>query len=193
MFQIKPCHRPVWPHLGLGSQATQCMDGMVTSRGHCAQKLSGCGYVELLISLACTDSLNEFVNWGMKLFVLFCCLAGFALIECDPSNINKSIFTAISKLLRYTWPICWQQTDIDCDHWCLLISFLRKLNHSQIWTGLYLCQFVKSDSSWSCWHGKIIHSSAGIVYVCVFIRTNRLVWLHHHPLPHFGPQPKGNW
>lgn len=52
-------------------------------------------------------------------------VSGYPLMECGHRNMSKSISTAISKHAGCTRSYCWQQTHIDCDHWCLLISFLK--------------------------------------------------------------------
>ena len=166
-----------------------------------------------LLPQVCSDSLSYHVTAPMS-----CCLCvllpqwlvpsltGCVLIECGHRNMSKSNFTAISNLSGHTWSVCWQQTDIDCDHWCLLISFLRGkeiVYRFDFFAGICLVQSIEFESSH--WQGEITHNCrvkvtlcvcmCVCVCVCVYILT--LVWLNQVPstVPSLNPAltPKGNW
>ena len=95
-------------------------------------------------------------------------LTGCVLIECGHRNMSKSNFTAISNLSGHTWSVCWQQTDIDCDHWCLLISFLRGkeiVYRFDFFAGICLVQSIEFESSH--WQGEITHNCRVKVTLCV--------------------------
>lgn len=98
-------------------------------------------------------------------------VSGYPLMECGHRNMSKSISTAISKHTGHTRSHCWQQTHIDSDHWCLLISFLKPKEVISRY-GLFSPLECVSFNPYSLTHhadmGRL-HSAVEVLCMCVCV------------------------
>lgn len=116
-------------------------------------------------------------------------------IACGHRNMSKPNFTAISKLSGHTRSVRWRQTDIDCDHRCLLISFLKPKRKS--FTDVdFIFHWNLSLSIHEGWLTGLTWWDFSHLWMCVCVcaHTDTYDWSALSAMPsRLGPHPRGNW